>query len=348
MTSVIEYIWIGGNQELRSKTRVIHESINSLNDFKWNYDGSSTEQADGTSSEIILLPVASFNNPLFKEEGINSLIFLCETYNPDGTPAKNNTRSEAIEIFNKKIEEEPWYGMEQEYFMINPINDLPIGFKQDGKQGQYYCSVGLENAFGRQIAEDHLKVCLKAGIQISGINAEVAPGQWEFQIGPCTGIDAGDHMIVARYLLLKVAENHGIKIDFSPKPIKGNWNGSGCHTNYSTKNMRDGSKNKNGLEFIEEAILRLADNHEKHMFVYGEGNEKRMTGAHETANYATFTHGIANRGASVRIGNETYNNKKGYFEDRRPSSNFDPYIVSSKIFESTCLQESKEVINMTL
>ena len=84
------------------------------------------------------------------------------------------------------------------------------------------------------------------------------------------------------------------------------------------------------------------------MFVYGEGNEQRMTGAHETANYSTFTHGIANRGASVRIGNETYNNKKGYFEDRRPSSNCDPYIVSSKIFETTCLESSKEVINISI
>ena len=238
----------------------------------------------------------------------------------------------ANDIFNKKLDEKPWYGLEQEYFMMK--NGKPLGFDESTKtQGQYYCSVGAENAFGREIALKHLEYCIIAGIKISGINAEVAPGQWEFQIGPCEGIRAGDHLWMARYILQRIGEEYHTQINFSPKPLSGDWNGSGCHTNYSTEIMRE----ENGLEHINVAILKLGEKHEEHMKVYGIGNELRMTGEHETASYDKFSFGIANRGTSIRIGNATFNNKCGYFEDRRPSSNCDPYIVTSKIFKTTCL-----------
>ena len=236
------------------------------------------------------------------------------------------------------MDEEPWFGLEQEYFLIDPVTNKPIGYNETGKQGQYYCSVGYENAIGRHVAEEHLKMCLYAGIKISGMNAEVAPSQWEFQVGPCTGIQSGDHLWTARYILQRLGEKHKVKIDFEPKPLKGDWNGSGCHANYSTQNMREGTEDKTGLEYIEEAIHKLSKNHAEHMKIYGSGNEERMTGEHETASYDKFTDGVANRGASVRRGHDTIKNHEGYFEDRRPSSNCDPYLVTSAIFKTTCLE----------
>lgn len=331
----VEYVWIGGNYELRSKSRVLHKTIESVEDLpSWNFDGSSTSQAEGNDSEVILKPCALFNDPF---RGYHHKMVLCDTYKPNGEPISNNQRLWAKNIFDTKLNEEPWFGLEQEYFMINPETMKPLGYNENNKQGQYYCSVGSENAFGRHIAEQHLQVCMLAGIKLSGINAEVAPGQWEFQVGPCTGIEQGDHMWMARYLLHKVSEYHNVIINFEPKPLLGDWNGSGCHTNYSTKNMREGTDDKTGLDFINEAIEKLSNKHKEHMDVYGSGNELRMTGEHETASFDKFSHGIANRGASIRIGNENYNNKKGYFEDRRPSSNCDPYLVTGMLFKTTCL-----------
>lgn len=353
-TVVAEYIWLGGNNELRSKKRVIEvgdtnttmwnidDNLHNIDTFPdWNYDGSSTGQASGNDSEIVIKPRAIFKDPFSLQIGImenNNYLVLCDTYLPNGQPLYNNQREPANNIFKLAEEQEPWFGLEQEYFLIDPPTDMPLGYNKDGKQGQYYCSVGYENAIGRSMAEEHLQMCLYAGIKISGLNAEVAPGQWEFQIGPCTGIQSGDHLWTARYILQRLGEKHSVKVTFEPKPLKGDWNGSGCHTNYSTKNMRHGTDDKTGLEYIEEAIDKLSKNHDEHMKVYGSGNEERMTGEHETASYDKFTDGVANRGASVRRGHDTIKNKKGYFEDRRPSSNCDPYLVTSAIFKTTCLK----------
>ena len=336
MVNCLEYVWIGGNQELRSKIRVYYNAIDNdiQNVPRWNYDGSSTGQASGDDSEVILVPRKLYPNPFL---GYGSYLVLCDTYTPLGVSTTTNTRQFALERFQQSPEQEPWFGLEQEYFLINPTTKKPLGFPLHGlpnPQGQYYCSVGTENAFGRYIAEQHMQFCLHAGIRISGINAEVAPGQWEFQVGPCEGIESGDQLWMARYILNRIAESHGMFVNYEPKPLEGDWNGSGCHMNYSTKNMREGNGTKEGLDYIMEAIELLEVTHENHMNVYGEGNDKRMTGEHETANYKIFTYGVANRGASVRIGNETHRDKKGYFEDRRPSSNCDPYLVTKIILET--------------
>ena len=335
----LEYVWIDGNNELRSKCRILH-NINLDSDLQlynipdWNYDGSSTNQADGTNSEIVIKARRLFRDP-FREE--KSFMVLCDTYTPDGKPLYNNTRYFANNTFDKNIDEAPWFGMEQEYFLMDPNTNKPLGFDITKRQGQYYCGVGYENAYGRKIVEDHMAKCLYAGIKLSGINAEVAPGQWEFQVGPCLGIQAGDHLLMARYILQRVGEIHQVIINLEPKPLKGDWNGSGCHTNYSTEKMREGTNDKTGLEIINDAIEKLSKKHNENMDVYGSGNEERMTGEHETASYDKFTDGVGNRGASVRRGADTIKNEKGYFEDRRPSSNCDPYLVTSMIFQTTCL-----------
>jgi glutamine synthetase len=338
MVFLAEYIWIGGNNELRSKCRVMDgygydsDTVSFYPD--WNYDGSSTGQAIGSDSEVIMKPRAVFKCPF--RRGENRMV-LCDTYLPNREPHITNHRAGAVEIFNKKPDEEPWFGLEQEYFLIDLKTGKPLGCECSiPAQGPFYCGVGGGNALGRDVVEDHLEKCLYAGLRVSGINAEVAPAQWEFQIGPSLGIEAGDHLWMARYILNRVCEKYGIQLDLTPKLIK-EINGSGCHTNFSTKGMRDGTVEKTGLELIDEAIMKLSKKHLEHMMVYGEGNKERMTGHHETASYDEFSFGRANRGKSVRIGNDTINNNRGYFEDRRPASNCDPYLVTAKIFETCCL-----------
>ena len=352
MKLIAEYIWLGGNNEFRSKTRTINSSLsrqelmnnavmNELLDAskydEWNYDGSSTMQATGDDSEVILKPSAVFLDPFRKAPNV---LVLCETYRPNGEPLPNNYRKKAVELFNKNKDAEPWFGVEQEFYVMenesvynSKLSEKSLGFDKAQEQGQYYCSVGSNNAFGRQIAERAYLACLDAGVTVSGMNAEVGPGQWEIQVGPCIGIDSGDHVMMLRYLLHRIGEICGVQINFEPKPLKGDWNGSGCHTNYSTKEMRE----KGGLKAIKSAIKKLEHKHDEHMAVYGDGNRDRMTGLHETASYDTFSSGVANRGASIRIPGFTERDNKGYFEDRRPSSNMDPYLVTGKIFETTVL-----------
>ena len=330
---MLDYLWIGGNNELRSKTRVVDKEVTDITEVSiWNYDGSSTAQAVGTDSEVMIIPRALYNDPF---RGNPHKIVLCETQKPDGTYLENSHRHWAKQQFDTKLDEVPWFGLEQEYFIIDPKTKEPLGYNKNDTQGQFYCSAGAENSFGRIVSEEHLNACIYAGIQISGTNAEVAPGQWEYQIGPCTGIDQGDQLWVSRYLLIRIAEKYGVSIDITPKPLKGDWNGSGCHANYSTLNMRLGDGDKTGLDFINEAIEKLSKKHMEHMEVYGEDNAERMSGQHETAGFDKFSIGIANRGRSVRIGNDTINDKQGYFEDRRPGSNCDPYLVTGMLFKTT-------------
>eukprot|EP01083_Nonionella_stella_P160705 525588_1 len=336
----VEYIWIGGSGlDLRCKTKTMPHAINSVKDLPiWNYDGSSTNQAAGHDSEVYLKPVKIVPDPF---RGGDNLLCLCETLDPKTMrPIETNKRADAAKIFESKSvkEEETWFGIEQEYTLFGPDGFTPLGWPTHGfpaPQGPYYCSVGADNSFGRHIAEAHYKACLYAGIDISGINAEVMPGQWEFQVGPCTGIDSGDQLWLARYMLHRVAEDFGVIVSFDPKPVKGDWNGAGAHCNYSTKSMRS----KGGYKCIIDAVQRLEKKHDEHMAVYGKDNKRRLTGKHETANWETFKYGVADRGASIRIPRQAEMDQKGYFEDRRPAANCDPYLVTSMIAKTTLLDE---------
>lgn len=344
---IAEYVWIDADGHCRGKTKAITgKSSITLEDLpKWNYDGSSTGQAPGQDSEVVLYPAALFKDPF---RGGNHVLVMCDCYTPDGEPIKSNTRYAANKIFEADPEEEPWYGIEQEYTLFK--DGTPLGWPSStarsfggptiqlgfpGAQGPYYCSAGADVAFGRDVVEEHMIACLDAGIQLSGVNGEVMPGQWEYQVGPCTGIASGDQLMMSRYILQRVCEKHGVVASLDPKPVPGDWNGAGCHTNFSTKKMREAG----GYEkAIIPAIGKLELKHEEHILAYGEGNERRLTGNHETQCLETFSWGIANRGASVRVGNDTAKTGFGYFEDRRPSSNMDPYRVTSLIFKTCCLE----------
>ncbi|XP_076908991.1 glutamine synthetase cytosolic isozyme-like isoform X2 [Bidens hawaiensis] len=334
---IAEYIWIGGSGlDIRSKARTLSGAFDNPQKLpKWNYDGSSTGQAHGNDTEVILYPQAIFKDPFRRG---NNILVLCDAYNPTGDPVYTNKRYDAAKVFNHPdvVAQLPWFGLEQEYTLMEKDTKWPLGWPQGGfprPQGPYYCGVGAEKVVGRGIVDAHYKACLYAGTNIGGVNAEVMPGQWEFQIGPSIGIAAADELWVARYILERVAEIAGVIISFDPKPIAGDWNGAGGHTNYSTKSMREDG----GYEAIQKAIEKLGLRHEAHIARYGEGNERRLTGHHETADINTFTWGVAKRGVSARVGRDTAKEGKGYFEDRRPGSNMDPYVVTSMVAETTIL-----------
>ncbi|WRX21809.1 Glutamine synthetase [Theobroma cacao] len=336
---IAEYIWIGGSGiDLRSKSKTIAKPVEHPSELpKWNYDGSSTGQAPGEDSEVILYPQAIFKDPF---RGGNNILVICDAYTPAGEPIPTNKRHRAAEIFSNKkvVDKVPWFGIEQEYTLLQQNVKWPLGWPvggYPGPQGPYYCGAGADKSFGRDISDAHYKACLYAGINIGGTNGEVMPGQWEYQVGPSVGIEAGDHIWCSRYILERITEQAGVVLSLDPKPIEGDWNGAGCHTNYSTKSMREDG----GYEVIKKAILNLSLRHQEHISAYGEGNERRLTGKHETASIDTFSWGVANRGCSIRVGRDTEKNGKGYLEDRRPASNMDPYVVTSLLAETTILYE---------
>ncbi|KAJ7781153.1 glutamine synthetase [Mycena metata] len=330
-----EYVWIDGDGGLRSKTTTVSKKVTDIGQLRtWDFDGSSTNQAPGHDSDVLLRPVAIFPDPF---RGGDNILVLAETYNNDGTPNRTNYRHHAKKVMEQAKDFEPWFGLEQEYTLFD-VDGKPYAWPKGGfpgPQGPYYCGAGTGKVFARDLIEAHYRACLYANVNISGINAEVMPSQWEFQIGPCEGISMGDHLWMARYLLVRIAEQWGIVVSFHPKPLAGDWNGAGCHSNYSTKAMRE----PGGIKAIEAAIEKLSKKHNEHIAVYGEDNDLRLTGRHETGHITDFSSGVANRGASIRIPRHVAAQGYGYLEDRRPASNIDPYRVTSIIVETTLLDQ---------
>ena len=324
----LEYIWLDGYQptaNLRSKTKIVTDFKGTLNDCPmWSFDGSSTLQAEGNSSDCLLKPVALYQDPDRK----NGWLVMTEVLNADGTPHISNGRATIDDDDN-----DFWFGFEQEYFLWDPESKLPLGFPRDQTpQGQFYCSVGAANAFGREMVEKHIDLCIDAGINIEGINAEVAAGQWEFQCFAKGAKQAGDEMWVARYLLERLGEEYGLAINWHPKPLGAtDWNGSGMHANFSNNVLRT-CGDKGIYDKICEAFRpTVAD----HIAVYGADNDKRLTGEHETAAITDFSYGVSDRGASIRIPLMTVEkNWKGWLEDRRPASNGDPYKIAAVIIKT--------------
>jgi glutamine synthetase len=333
MTYRAEYIWIDGTEptaEVRSKTKIVPDDGEI---GIWGFDGSSTNQATGDDSDVVLRPVFTCPDPI---RGGDNVLVLCETLlTSDLSPHPTNQRAVARAALDKYGEQEPWFGLEQEYTMLDPASGWPYGFPPNGypgPQGPYYCGVGAVKIAGRDIVEEHTTLCIEAGLAISGTNAEVMPGQWEFQVGPLDTVAVGDHLWMARYLLYRVGEKHGVEISIAPKPMKGDWNGAGMHTNFSTKAMR------HDYEAVVAACEALGSlgRPEAHLEGYGVGIEDRLTGAHETQRYDQFSYGVSDRGASIRIPWQVAKDQKGYIEDRRPNANADPYVVATLMTNTVC------------
>ena len=334
----IEYVWFDGytpEPNLRSKTKIIRVDVEQTQVTlesvpMWSFDGSSTKQAEGSSSDCLLKPVRLIKDP----SRYNALLCLCEVLNPDGTPHESNHRAKLREVIEKYNVEEGkyWLGFEQEYFLKS--GEIILGFPKDGSpkpQGEYYCAIGNENVQGREFVEHHLDMSLNAGLNITGINAEVCVGQWEYQLFAVGALRACDHMAFSRYFLYRAAEAYALNIELHPKPIEGDWNGSGCHINFSNPRIRE----EGGEDFIKGICDKFEKRHDEHIEVYGSNNEKRLTGLHETQHISKFSYGVSDRGASIRIPLQTVvDGWKGYLEDRRPASNVDPYQSVSVIIET--------------
>lgn len=341
-----EYIWVDGTEptkKLRSKLKIF-TAKKPVEDPKevpvWSFDGSSTQQAKGNDSDVFLKPVRIFHNPI-RSKYLNDqcILVLCETFIDRSLRLshRSNKRLHLDCAAQKYKKEKPLFGIEQEYTLYDAEGGRPFRWPNGatafpGPQGRYYCGVGADEVYGRQLVEAHLKACLDANILISGINAEVMPAQWEFQIGPLPPLEMADQLWVARWLLYRLGEEYGISAKLDPKPIAGDWNGAGAHTNFSTKKMRE----KGGLEVIERAAEKMRAFHAEHIGVYGADNEERLTGKHETCSIREFRWGIGDRGASIRIPKAVAEDGLGYLEDRRPAANADPYEVCLAILETVC------------
>jgi glutamine synthetase len=324
-----EYIWIDGTEptaKLRSKTRIVADGAELP---IWGFDGSSTNQAPGDKSDCVLQPVFSCPDPI---RGGDDVLVMAEVLYTDMTPHVSNTRAACAEVATKFKDQEPVFGIEQEYTFFK--DGRPYGFPSPtgypAPQGGYYCGVGADEVFGRDIVEAHMDACLGAGLHLSGINAEVMPGQWEFQIGPVAPPQVADELWVARWLLYRIAEDYDVSATLDPKPVPGDWNGAGAHTNFSTNAMRE------GYDAVITACEALGTKSEEHVAGYGADIQHRLTGLHETAPWNKFHYGVSDRGASIRIPWQVEVDKKGYIEDRRPNANCDPYVVTRLIVDTCC------------
>ena len=325
-----EYIWLDGTKptaQIRSKTKILKDpKTMRLKPPVWGFDGSSTNQAPGDASDCVLNPVSTFPDPI---RGGDSILVVCEVLNTDDTPHESNTRRQCWEVHEEHRNQQMLFGLEQEYTFFQ--GNRPLGLtNQQKEQGDFYCGVGADNIYGREVVEEHLDLCLAAGLNISGINAEVMPGQWEFQIGPAAAPRIGDQLVVARWLLMRVAEKAGLTVSFEGKPAVGDWNGAGCHANVSNLEMR------RSYAACVDACVALGERAQLHIENYGHGIEERLTGKHETCSYEEFRYGVSDRGASIRIPWQVERDQKGYIEDRRPNANCDPYVVTRLLTETIC------------
>tara|TARA_B100001094_G_C18193042_1_gene808609 strand:- start:5053 stop:6144 length:1092 start_codon:yes stop_codon:yes gene_type:complete len=356
----LDYIWLDGNKvkNTRSKTKYTsldiiqtddtgRPSLKSMKDIlplipDWSFDGSSTGQAEGSNSDLIIRPVTVKQNPIEKFK-INSFLVLCQVLNPDGTPHESNTRSKLELTLRKNKQKSMMFGIEQEYTIMNKDGTTPFAWPDDPeKQGKYYCGVGSDRVKGREICDNHAIACMGADLLFEGTNAEVMLSQWEYQIGAGDAMTVSDHLWLSRYILDMISERFNVSISYDPKPVEGDWNGSGAHVNFSTKFMREDSN----MEYLRVLCEGMGQDHKECISNYGEGNERRLTGVHETAHINDFSWGESDRGCSIRIPLATIvKDGKGHLEDRRPSANMDPYQCLTSLVEAVSKSHQEMLIS---
>ena len=348
---ILEYIWLDVNNNFRSKVKIEKLKLGfQASDLEiWNFDGSSTGQATGDDSEIFIKPYLILQSQTNTDINDNYYYVFCECLNTDiKTPHKTNTRTNAFEFFNQPevISIDPMFGIEQEFFVFK--DGKPIVWKDEmtAPQGDYYCGNGGKSILhsSRKFLDKVIDTLNRWGINTTGYNFEVAPGQMEIQI--CEkGIMAADYLIVLRFILTRYAEEYGWDIVLTPKPefLSGDkWNGSGCHVNFSTAEMRQTTIQSISFDKTINLIQNMKESHSRDIMHFGSENNKfRLGGKNETSSYDTFTYGVANRGSSIRIPRYFVNNLYGYIEDRRPGADMDPYIVT-KIICSYALKENQK------
>ena len=333
----LEYIWLDGNdsKSLRSKVRYVNinpnPDINIISSIpEWSFDGSSTNQAKTEDSDLILKPVRVFQNAMESRQG-PALYVLCEVYNTDGTPHKSNTRNRLVKNVEVARDQDLWVAVEQEFVLLDPATGKPFGWEKyendkPPSQGKYYCGVGADTTMARQLMDGFMNIITQSGIMLDGYHPEVMLSQWEYQTTTGSPLDIADQLWMSRFILQRMSERMGIAISYDPKPVEGDWNGSGAHINFSTRYMREESD----MDYINLLCVNMEETHKKAIKSYGHGNNKRLTGKNETSSIKKFTWGEGDRSASIRIPLSTIRGGGlGHLEDRRPSANMDPYEAFS-------------------
>lgn len=373
----LEYVWIDGSYKLRSKIRImdvnydqdIHPTTTSdtMHDYKnfilkqyWEIDGSSTRQATPKKSEILLTPVYVTKSP-FKTDFMKSWLVLCNTWEYDEQnqrkPAKNNFRYVAHNVFfESELEQfDALYGYEQQFYLTQNLS-YGYGFDDTGatntdiwsisnfnqtfySKNNHYCSVDPSYSTASQILEKFVARCAESNLNIQGYHRESGPMQWAYTLGYLNGLTSADQLWLSRFILEKTCEEYGVYVHWKPKPFKGDWDGSACHTTFSTRQMRQVTDSNSGLLFMYKAIEKLEKHHPTFIKYAGQGNIDRLTGDRGTSSFHEFSYGAGNRNASVRIRNQVFAQGYGDFEDRRPGANMDPYMVASMLYAFVCLDQ---------
>lgn len=322
------YVWMSRGGVFRYKIYTL-SSLNADGDFDnpdlyptGTFDGSSTGDAEVGSSDLRIKPCAVYRDV----DGVGVFV-LCDIDTAETPRANLLTLIENRKVFGA---ESCWFGFEQEYFL------LP--FESESEQDAFhYCSPTSET-----IPQHHYNECRQMGVHITGWNCEVAPNQYEFQVC-AAGVSAADDLIMARWVLLRVCQEHDKGLLLVPKPIPV-YNGSGLHTNFSTPQMRT---SPGGWSTMLKSVGLLRDRHNEHMEVYGDGNEERLSGMYETSAFDTFSWGIGSRDTSVRLQKVMKGEDKGFIEDRRPASNANPYVVCYALV-NTCVLDLSVYTNAVL
>jgi glutamine synthetase len=346
----VEYLWLDAKHHTRSKMRTLYLSHDEAADIslddpasalrvipRWEFDGGATGQATAGGRECVLEPVHAIRHPFpLRPLSIPTWLVMCELRIGSGRIHPTDTRAMTRHSFENSAvirDQRALFSAEQEFFFFDKATKAPHGWtiKSTLPRDEYYCGVNRSLKVEREIINELYEKCLACDIPICEASQEVSPAQWKYRIGPAPAPLIGDLLYFAKFILFRLCERHDLYPAFNPKPIKGDWNGSGCHftistrhTRHSVKDPADSSRFSCGSARIREITDKMSDNHEDFMRSTGSKNIERLTGTHNTSNFRTFSIGINTKSASVAIDSSG----RG-LEDRRPGANVDYYTILS-------------------